>query len=184
MADVTAHAVDPTGAIITLDKLHSIIDRGGLFSIQRKLPVAKSSSVYMSGFTGGNDVHFIQQVFTANGGDVEIRLFEDAQVTGGTPYTPQNRNRKLHGIIEPAFRILDAPTIVDIGNEIGFLWLPTSSVPVSGGSERGEQEEWVLDGDQRQYLLEIKNTSAVNDRIISTSMMFYEPAVLPYYGEL
>lgn len=184
VADTIAHATDDTGAVITLDKLHSVIDRGGLFSIQRKLTVNAGQSIYMSGLTDINDVHFIQQHFTADGGGLEIRLFEDSVISGGTPYTVQNRNRKLHGVIEPRFQILDAPTIVDIGTEIGLVWLPPSSVPVSGGSERGEQDEWVLDGGNRQYLLEMKNTNGVGgNRDLTTSMMFYEPAVLPFYGD-
>jgi len=181
-ADNLAHATDPTGAWITLDKLHSIIDRGAMFSIQRKLTLAGGATAYMSGLTD-NTVHFIQQAFVANAGNIEIRLFRDATLTPGTgsPYSSQNRNDNYQDIIVPTFSVLDAPTVVDPGIEKGLVYMPASSNPVSSGTQSSGQDEWILKGGGTQYLLEFKNLDAVTSKTIGASMMYYEPALLPFF---
>jgi len=195
--DALARFIDYTGAGIMLDKPHSIIDRGGMQTVQGKVTINPNSTYYIAGITKNVDVHFVQHAFKANAGNIEIRLFEDATFDEVNEVIPENRNRRLQSAIESNFRVFLDPTNPgnmtafdpanpgNPHNEIGFIDLPDSAGPVSGGSETGEGDEFILDGYQRtrKYILAIKNLDNVANRKVSFQLGWYEPAKLMSYPE-
>lgn len=143
-------------------------NRGQLFDLSAKIPLAGNQTLYLAGKTNGSSVHFNSERYSATAGGIEIRLLEGVTATGGTVVTPICRNRA--NAKASTFTITQGAVVTDTGTEIHLQSL-TSDKQTSDDSI--DEIEWILAGDTF-YALEIKNLT--NDaKTLYANLSWYEP---------
>lgn len=76
-------------------------------------------------------------------GDAELYVYEAASASGGTPFTPVNRNRN-YAVSNPSqIAMVINPTVTSVGNELDAQIVPGGSGKKSGGGT-GATLEYVL----------------------------------------
>jgi len=91
-------------------------------------------------------------------GDAELYIYENTVATGGTSFTPINRNRNYTTSSQVAMII--NPTVTSIGNELDAQILPGGSGKKSAGGTAGSLE-YVLKP-LTNYMFRLKNVNGTN----------------------
>lgn len=73
-------------------------------------------------------------------GDSELRIYENAVASGGTSFTPINRNRN-HAVSDPSqVAMITSPTVTSVGNEIDAQIIAGGTGKKSTGGHGGSLE--------------------------------------------
>lgn len=73
-------------------------------------------------------------------GDAELYFYEDASTTGGTPFTPINRNRN-YAVSNPSqIAMVINPTVTSVGTELDAQIIPGGGGKKASGSNAGSLE--------------------------------------------
>ena len=91
-------------------------------------------------------------------GDAELKIYENATSTGGTSFTPINRNRNSTNVSQSAMVI--NPTVTATGTEIDYQIIAGGVGKKSGGGESGSLE-YVLKP-LTNYLFRLTNVNGTN----------------------
>jgi hypothetical protein len=73
-------------------------------------------------------------------GDAELYIYEGASASGGTAFTPINRNRNFAVSNQSQVAMVINPTVTSVGTELDAQLLPGGSGKKSGGGEVGSLE--------------------------------------------
>ena len=73
-------------------------------------------------------------------GDAELYIYEGASASGGTAFTPINRNRNFAVTNQSQVAMVINPTVTSVGTELDAQLLPGGSGKKSGGGEAGSLE--------------------------------------------
>jgi len=164
-------------AVLTTSYADDYTIRGNHFLINKIETIAKETTktflVDQSGITEGNQIILDPFIFSANGADVQINIYEDTDYTGGTPIT----------------NIMNISRVSDITPEVVFKAEPTGSdkgtlirehiafstglgVNVTAGIRTGIAIT-VIDPTVN-YLVEIINADTVNSAISEYNISWFE----------
>lgn len=92
-------------------------------------------------------------------GDAELYVYEGASTTGGTSFTPINRNRN-YAVSNPSqIAMVINPTVTSVGNELDAQIIPGGAGKKSGGGT-GATLEYVLKP-LTNYLFRLTNVNGV-----------------------
>lgn len=144
----------------TADVNHLRLHEGYAFYVYKlypyvdKLP-ADAAMYFAIAWASGVTPHM--QLQAACGGNAELRLFEGATVTGGTPFTALNRHRNVTTVSQSA--VLINPTVTTTGNEIDAQIVAGGSGKKAGGGSQ-DSFQYVLKP-LTTYLFMLKNTNGV-----------------------
>lgn len=122
--------------LITADVNHVRLHEGRAFYAYRlaphATPLAAGSSINLAvAWASGKTPHL---VFNCNcGGDAEFYIYENAVVTGGTPFTAINRYRPSNNVSQSA--VLINPTVTSVGNELHAEMITGGSGKKAGGGD-------------------------------------------------
>ena len=104
-------------------------------------------------------------------GDAELYIYEGASTTGGTAFTPINRNRN-YAVSNPSqVAMVINPTVTSVGTEIDAQIIPGGSGKKSGGGTAGSLE-YVLKP-LTNYLFRLTNVNGTS-HAASMTLEWYE----------
>jgi len=104
-------------------------------------------------------------------GDAELYIYEGASTTGGTAFTPINRNRN-YAVSNPSqVAMVINPTVTSVGTEIDAQIIPGGSGKKSGGGTAGSLE-YVLKP-LTNYLFRLTNVNGTSHAAFMT-LEWYE----------
>ena len=164
-----------TGSRKSMTSDHAYIHEGLLFETFYKASVNAAANMDISILTPAATagyVHLRPSAVSGSGDKITVTLHEAVTMTVGTGLTAYNHNRnstKTAGAV-----VKHTPTVTNTGTAIGqgFIGGGTGFGQSTSGSERGEQNEWVLKP-ATQYLLRINNASSAAN-IINANVLWYE----------
>lgn len=120
---------------VTADVNHTRLHEGRAFYVYKlnphASPLAAGSSINLAiAWATGKTPHL---VFDCNcGGDAEFYIYENAVVTGGTPFTAINRYRPSANVSQSATLI--NPTVTSVGTELHAEMITGGTGKKSGGA--------------------------------------------------
>jgi hypothetical protein len=104
-------------------------------------------------------------------GNAELYIYEGASTTGGTAFTPINRNRN-YAVSNPSqIAMVINPTVTSVGTEIDAQIIPGGSGKKSGGGTAGSLE-YVLKP-LTNYLFRLTNVNGTS-HAASMTLEWYE----------
>lgn len=104
-------------------------------------------------------------------GDAELYIYEGTSTTGGTPFTPINRNRNYAISNESQIAMVINPTVTSVGTEIDAQLIPGGAGKKSGGGTAGSLE-YVLKP-LTNYLFRLTNVNGTS-HAASLQLEWYE----------
>jgi hypothetical protein len=104
-------------------------------------------------------------------GDAELYIYEGASTTGGTAFTPVNRNRNYAVSNSSQVAMVINPTVTSVGTEIDVQLIPGGSGKKAGGSAAGSLE-YVLKP-LTNYLFRLTNVNSAA-HAASLTLEWYE----------
>lgn len=117
-----------------IDVNHLRLHEGRAYYAYRLYPdaakLAAGASVNIAiAFAAGINAHMVFDAIC--GGDAEVYVYENATVTGGTPFTAISRNRVINAVSQSA--VLINPTVTLTGTQIDAQFLAGGSGKKAGG---------------------------------------------------
>jgi len=104
-------------------------------------------------------------------GDAELYIYEGASTTGGTAFTPVNRNRNYAVSNQSQVAMVINPTVTSVGTEIDVQLIPGGSGKKAAGSAAGSLE-YVLKP-LTNYLFRLTNVNSAA-HAASLTLEWYE----------
>lgn len=161
-----------TGALVVIDIVHHEAHEGELFSTGYISPhgslVADNGTIDVVLTTGARYCHAIGQ--GSFGGDFEGYLYEDADITGGTPIAI--RNHKRAGGDATTVTAVHSPTVNNVGTLLDGAFIPGGSRNFDTGATSGQRSEWILKPNS-VYLYRLINRAG-NAQQGSLGVIWYE----------
>lgn len=161
-------------ALITVDVNHQRNHDGRAFFAYKlypdsaKLPADASIDIAMAA-PSGVIPHLNVEAMCL--GDAELYIYEGSTTSGGTPFTPINRNRN-YAVSNPSqIAMVIAPTVTALGTQLDAQILPGGTGKKSGGGTAGSLE-YVLKP-LTTYLFRLTNVNGV-DHAAFLTLEWYE----------
>lgn len=160
--------------IITVDVNHQRNHDGRSFFAYKLYPTsaklaAGSSIDIVIAAPAGLFIHILVDAFCQ--GDAELYIYEGTSTTGGTPFTPVNRNRN-YAVSNPSqIAMVINPTVTSVGAELDAQIVPGGVGKKSGGGTAGALE-YVLKP-LTNYLFRLTNVNGTSHAAFLT-LEWYE----------
>lgn len=139
-----------------------------LYPVASKLAAGSSIDIVMASPTGITP-HLTVDAFCQ--GDAEFYMYESTSTTGGTPFTPINRNRNYTVSNPSQVAMVINPTVTSIGTELDAQIVPGGVGKKSAGGDSASLE-YVLKP-LTNYLFRLTNVNGTS-HAASLSLEWYE----------
>ena len=134
--------------------------QGKIFLLFQQLTVPTSGFVYAALEIGDVPVMANIQSVTLADGLITVELFEEADLTTGTPITANNMNRESSAISSAIFSL--APTVISEGTKLDHLSIGATTIGNAISiSTLGAKLAWRLKPNTK-YLLKLSNAEATD----------------------
>jgi len=163
------HVIGSSDPLVIVDVNHLRLHEGrGFLSYYINATLATGTNLNLA-FASASGIYPHITVGAFCGGDATLYFYENATATGGSSFTPVNRNRNSTTTSNVA--ITNGPTVSATGTLLYSEFLPGGTKKKAGGTS-GESLEFVCKP-LTTYLVRMTNTSAAT-QVAEITMEWYE----------